>query len=73
MVQLDEPSLPAVLAGRLRTSSGYGAHRALDREVVTRGLREVVAGARGVRSGVVAGDRARQARQSALDWRSRST
>ena len=37
-----------VLAGRLRTSSGYGAHRALDREVVTRGLREVVAGARRV-------------------------
>lgn len=41
VVQLDEPSLPAVLAGRLPTSSGYGAHRAVDAEVVERGLRTV--------------------------------
>lgn len=46
VVQLDEPSLPAVLAGRLPTSSGYGTHRAVDAEVVRAGLREVIAGAR---------------------------
>lgn len=42
VVQLDEPSLPAVLAGRLPTSSGYGTHRAVDAEVVERGLRTVI-------------------------------
>lgn len=42
VVQLDEPSLPAVLAGRLPTSSGYGTHRAVAAEVVRRGLAEVV-------------------------------
>ncbi len=50
VVQLDEPSLPAVLAGRLPTSSGYGTHRAVDAETVRAGLREVVAGARAVGS-----------------------
>lgn len=46
VVQLDEPSLPAVLAGRLPTSSGYGTHRAVDPEVARRGLTEVVDAAR---------------------------
>ncbi|GAB95710.1 methionine synthase II (cobalamin-independent) [Kineosphaera limosa] len=46
VVQVDEPSLPAVLQGRLRTSSGYGRHRAVDPEVVRRGLGEVVDAAR---------------------------
>lgn len=46
IVQLDEPSLPAVLAGRLPTSSGYGSHRAVDPEVARRGLTEVIEAAR---------------------------
>lgn len=46
VLQLDEPSLPAVLAGRLPTSSGYGTHRAVDPEVARRGLVEIVEAAR---------------------------
>lgn len=46
VLQLDEPSLPAVLAGRLPTSSGYGTHRAIDPEVARRGLTEVIEAAR---------------------------
>ncbi|MDO5712358.1 MAG: methionine synthase [Micrococcales bacterium] len=42
VVQLDEPSLPAVLAGHLPTSSGFGTHRAVDPETVERGLRTVI-------------------------------
>lgn len=42
VLQLDEPSVPAVLAGRLPTSSGYGTHRAVDVEVVRRGLTTVL-------------------------------
>jgi methionine synthase II (cobalamin-independent) len=30
VVQLDEPALPAVLAGRVPTASGYGRHRSVD-------------------------------------------
>jgi methionine synthase II (cobalamin-independent) len=37
-VQLDEPSLPAVHAGALRTASGYGRHRAVDEATVGQGL-----------------------------------
>ena len=44
-LQLDEPSLPAVLEGRLGTASGYGHLRAVDPQVVTAGLREVLAAA----------------------------
>lgn len=40
-VQLDEPSVVAVLAGRLPTASGYGRVRAVDRAEVARGIREV--------------------------------
>lgn len=47
VVQLDDPSLPAVLAGQLPTSSGYGTHRAVDPEIVRRGLTEVIESARG--------------------------
>ena len=47
VLQLDEPCLPAVLAGRLTTSSGFGRHRAVDPEVVERGLRTVIAAAAG--------------------------
>ncbi|WP_205705762.1 uroporphyrinogen decarboxylase/cobalamine-independent methonine synthase family protein, partial [Kineococcus indalonis] len=42
VVQLEEPSLPAVLAGRLPTQSGYGTLRAVDRAEVRAGLRTVV-------------------------------
>lgn len=43
VVQVDEPSLPSVLAGRLPTSSGYGMHRAVDEEVVVRVLGDFIA------------------------------
>ncbi|MBM6405428.1 methionine synthase [Phycicoccus sp. CSK15P-2] len=43
VLQLDEPSLPAVLEGSLPTASGYGRVRAVDRQVVAAGLRDVLA------------------------------
>ncbi|MGK5532436.1 methionine synthase [Streptomyces sp. URMC 129] len=43
VLQLDEPSLPAVLAGRVPTASGYRAHRAVDRAVAEETLRRLVA------------------------------
>ncbi|MDT3396941.1 methionine synthase [Streptomyces sp. B1866] len=43
VLQLDEPSLPAVLAGRVRTASGYRRHAAVDPGVAQEALREVVA------------------------------
>ncbi|MEK9521275.1 methionine synthase [Streptomyces venezuelae] len=43
VLQLDEPSLTAVLRGHVRTASGYRTHRAVDRQVVESALREVVA------------------------------
>ncbi|MFG3286218.1 methionine synthase [Streptomyces sp. NPDC048111] len=43
VLQLDEPSLTAVLRGRIRTASGYRTHRAVDRQVVEAALREVMA------------------------------
>ncbi|MFD7133262.1 methionine synthase [Streptomyces sp. NPDC059894] len=42
VLQLDEPSLTAVLRGQVRTASGYRTHRAPDRQVVEAGLRDVV-------------------------------
>lgn len=42
LVQLDEPALPAVLAGSVPTASGFGALRAIDRPDVVAGLRTVV-------------------------------
>ncbi|GAA2473179.1 methionine synthase [Streptomyces thermolineatus] len=42
VLQLDEPSLPAVLAGRVRTASGYRTYRAPDRSVAEAALRAVV-------------------------------
>ncbi|MFG2680190.1 methionine synthase [Streptomyces sp. NPDC048392] len=41
VLQLDEPSLTAVLHGRVRSASGYRTHRAVDRQVVEATLREV--------------------------------
>lgn len=42
VLQLDEPSLTAVLRGHVRTASGYRTHRAVDRQVVEGTLREVL-------------------------------
>jgi hypothetical protein len=42
VLQLDEPSLTAVLGGRVRTASGYRTHRAVDRGVVEGALRDIV-------------------------------
>ncbi|QXE34532.1 methionine synthase [Streptomyces sp. GMY02] len=43
VLQLDEPSLTAVLRGQVRTASGYRTHRAVDRQIVGGALREVTA------------------------------
>jgi hypothetical protein len=43
VLQLDEPSLPAALSGRLPTASGYGVVRGLDPQVALAGLRTVLA------------------------------
>jgi methionine synthase II (cobalamin-independent) len=45
VVQIDEPGLPAVLAGRLPTASGFGRIRAIDPTAAAEGLRDVVAAA----------------------------
>ncbi len=45
LLQVDEPSLPAVLAGRVPTASGFGVLTAVEPPVVESGLREVLAGA----------------------------
>ena len=45
VVQIDEPALPAVLAGRLPTASGFGRIRAIDPTTAAEGLRDVVAAA----------------------------
>jgi methionine synthase II (cobalamin-independent) len=45
VLQLDEPSLPAVLAGHVRTASGFDVFRAPESTVVDDALREVIAAA----------------------------
>ncbi|MDT4911120.1 MAG: hypothetical protein QOC66_248 [Pseudonocardiales bacterium] len=42
VLQLDEPSLPTVLAGEVRTPSGYGTVRAVDPQVAEQALRSVL-------------------------------
>ncbi|KMS75638.1 methionine synthase [Streptomyces viridochromogenes] len=42
VLQLDEPSLTAVLRGQVKSASGYRTHRAVDRQIVEAGLRDVV-------------------------------
>ncbi|WP_327353269.1 methionine synthase [Streptomyces sp. NBC_01304] len=42
VLQLDEPSLTAVLRGHIKTASGYRTHRAVDRQVVEDTLRELI-------------------------------
>lgn len=41
-LQLDEPSLPAVASGALRTSSGFARHRAIEPGELVAGLRTMV-------------------------------
>ncbi|MFJ8577426.1 methionine synthase [Micromonospora sp. NPDC093277] len=42
LLQLDEPSLPAALAGRVPTESGFGTYRAVEPEVARTLLRGVI-------------------------------
>jgi methionine synthase II (cobalamin-independent) len=51
-LQLDEPSLTAVLQGRVRSASGYRTYRAVDRSVVEGALRELVGLGAGLGEGV---------------------
>ncbi|MFI5532586.1 methionine synthase [Kitasatospora sp. NPDC051853] len=44
VLQLDEPSLPAVLAGSVKTASGFQRLRAVDRQHAEETLRELVRG-----------------------------
>ena len=53
MVLLDEPSLPAVLLGRVTTASGYGSLRSVPVQEVRDGLRAVVAAAHAAEASVV--------------------
>ncbi|MFH7596521.1 methionine synthase [Streptomyces racemochromogenes] len=43
VLQYDEPSLTAVLRGRVRSASGYRTYRAVDRQVVESALRDLFA------------------------------
>ncbi|WP_344291771.1 methionine synthase [Streptomyces synnematoformans] len=45
VLQLDEPSVTAVLTGRVATASGYRTYRAVDRAVVEGTLRDVIGAA----------------------------
>nr|WP_245908134.1 methionine synthase [Pseudosporangium ferrugineum] len=45
LLQLDEPALPTVLAGRVPTESGLGAYRAVDAPDAATALRTIVEGA----------------------------
>ncbi|MFF5364053.1 methionine synthase [Streptomyces scabiei] len=47
VLQLDEPSLIAVLRGQVRSASGYRTHRAVDRQLVEATLRNIVDAAEG--------------------------
>jgi hypothetical protein len=51
VLQLDEPSLTAVLLGRVPTASGYRTHPAVDRGVAEGALRQVVEAARDAAGG----------------------
>jgi methionine synthase II (cobalamin-independent) len=53
VLQLDEPSLGAVLSGTIPTASGIGRLRAVEEQVVVEGLRLVLAAAAGAGAGTV--------------------
>ncbi|MEU7722253.1 methionine synthase [Streptomyces tibetensis] len=42
VLQLDEPSLTAVLRGQVKSASGYRTHRAVDRQLAEQTLRDLV-------------------------------
>ncbi|MFB7933613.1 methionine synthase [Streptomyces sp. NPDC056039] len=42
VLQLDEPSLTAVLRGQVKSASGYRTHRAVDRQIVEATLRDAM-------------------------------
>ncbi|WP_281278554.1 methionine synthase [Streptomyces tateyamensis] len=42
VLQLDEPSLPAVLSGQVKTASGFQRLRSIDRQVAEESLRELI-------------------------------
>ncbi|ROR42010.1 cobalamin-independent methionine synthase catalytic subunit [Kitasatospora cineracea] len=44
VLQLDEPLLPAVLAGSVKTASGFQRLRAVDRQLAEQALRELIGG-----------------------------
>ncbi|WP_232734121.1 methionine synthase [Kitasatospora sp. CB02891] len=44
VLQLDEPLLPAVLAGSVKTASGFQRLRAIDRQLAEQALRDVIQG-----------------------------
>lgn len=52
VVQIDEPALPAVLAGRIGTASGLSSYRAVDAQVAERALRLVLESGEGEVRGV---------------------
>lgn len=53
VVQIDEPALPAVLAGAISTASGFGRHRAVDAPEAARALGWVVEAAQADDSEIV--------------------
>ena len=75
LLQLDEPSLPAVIAGRVPTESGLSAYRAVDGPDAATGLRTVVDGGRACRWSCTAARRTCRCRWSGTPapWPSRST
>ena len=54
VVQVDEPLLPAVMAGELSTASGWGRLRSYEQTIIEDGLRQVLGSVS--RSGETAGD-----------------
>jgi methionine synthase II (cobalamin-independent) len=54
VLQVDEPSLPAALTGRIPTASGFGTLRAVEPAVAEAALAGVVAAATGAGAGAVA-------------------
>jgi hypothetical protein len=53
VLQLDEPSLTAVLLGHVRSASGYRTYRAVDRQLVESTLRDVIGSVSEVSEGPV--------------------
>ncbi len=53
VLQLDEPALPSVLAGKVPTASGFGAVGAVEPQVATERLRRIVAAAKEAGAAVV--------------------